>query len=94
MFQDEWAREHGDRMVRRARGRRRGVGGFVLVFLWLGVATLAWATGSAGQTLLWEAPHGIDATAAATPACAAGIPATAVSVIGGLMRPKPKPKIA
>jgi hypothetical protein len=33
----------------------------------------------------------VDATADATPACAAGIPETAVFVIGGLTRPLPSP---
>ncbi len=36
----------------------------------------------------------MEATAAATPACAAGMPATAVFVIGGLTNPKPTPKSA
>src|SRR5947209_19318928 len=34
----------------------------------------------------------VDAIAAATPACAAGMPVTAVFVIGGLTMPKPRPK--
>ena len=33
----------------------------------------------------------VDAIAAATPACSAGIPDTAVLVIGGLTIPKPSP---
>ncbi len=35
----------------------------------------------------------VEATAAATPACAGGIPDTAVFVIGGFTAPKPRPKI-
>src|SRR5947209_10094244 len=35
----------------------------------------------------------VDAMAAATPACAAGMPDTAVLVIGGVTLPKPSPKI-
>src|SRR4051812_49641372 len=34
----------------------------------------------------------VDAIAAATPACAAGMPDTAVLVIGGVTIPKPHPK--
>ena len=34
----------------------------------------------------------VDATAAATPACALGMPDTAVFVIGALTRPNPMPK--
>ena len=35
----------------------------------------------------------VEATAAATPACAGGMPITAVLVIGGLIMPKPIPKM-
>src|SRR5579872_5642255 len=42
----------------------------------------------------WPTWRLVEATAAATPACARGIPETAVLVIGGLIVPKPRPNSA
>src|SRR5262249_37692474 len=42
----------------------------------------------------WPIWRLVDAIAAATPACVAGIPETAALVIGGLTHPKPRPNTA
>jgi hypothetical protein len=41
----------------------------------------------------WPTWRLVEATAEATPACAGGMPDTAVFVIGGLTEPKPTPKM-
>ena len=55
------------------------------------VATTAIAPTSATPSD-WPTWRLVEATAEATPACAGGMPETAVFVIGGLTEPKPIPK--
>lgn len=43
---------------------------------------------------VWPTWRLVEATAAATPACARGMPVTAVLVIGGLSEPNPMPRMA